>query len=290
MRSVFPWADPRPEISAEFDGSSAVRLLEEIEQLPAGATGALHVTEESPGHEPLGSILVEGGRVCWAVASGMNRRLTDIIRHQTSPPLERATVEDVYRRCRLQGKPFGEYLVSSGLVSTDGLRRALRQHTGEALAMLSRAGGTSVEWRDHPGRRYDARFTFHAGELLVALGALRSYPKAADVNARLQAVLDGSAAGAAFVRSADMALLLPVAAVKVGAQVRVPDFLDLGRWAAGILDLCECFSPNRKVVACVGTDGASTVAWQEGDTAYVAACEDPSTAACVIVRIRRGAG
>jgi hypothetical protein len=289
VRSVFPWADLRPEISAALDGPSAVRLLETIEQLPAGATGALLINPGSPEGEPSGSVLVEGGRVCWAVATGMKERLTDILRHQASPALDRALLEDAYRRCRVHRKPLGEYLVESGLVSRDGLRRALRQHTGEAVAVLSRASDRSTEWREHRSKRYDASFTFSPSELLVGLGALRGYYKAREASERLHFVLDGAATGAAFVRSSDTAVLLPVAAVGAD-RIGVRELVDIGRWAAGILDVCQCFSPQRTLVSCTGGGGASFVAWQEGDILYVAACEDPSTSACTVVRTRRPSG
>jgi hypothetical protein len=282
MRSYVPWADPRPEIVRGVDAALAAQLLDHVEQLPAGATGALVV-----GHiaRPEGTILVEAGRVCWAVAGGMQQRLTDILCHQATPALDRHAVESIYRRCRAESLPLGEMLVREGLVSADGLRRALRQHTGEAVAALAREGGTPT-WIDHRRRGYDARFTFSAAELLVGIGAWRTHERAAEARAILESLVDPDGRAVAFARCDESATPCPVAAIGAG-EFSVRALVDLGRWAASTLDVAAAFCPERSCVALVGDDGHAALAALHHEFIVVVSCDDASTLACTIVRHRR---
>ena len=51
--------------------AAVLRLLELIDDLPRGATGAVHFGDA-------GMILVESKKICWAVARDMRLRLTEI--------------------------------------------------------------------------------------------------------------------------------------------------------------------------------------------------------------------
>ena len=50
----------------------AVQVLDVLERLPAGATGAMKFAE--------GIVLMESGYICWAFARDMEHRLTQLLR------------------------------------------------------------------------------------------------------------------------------------------------------------------------------------------------------------------
>ena len=72
--------------------AAATHLLSRIEELAADATGALLFTSNE---DPVGSILLEGGRICWIAARGLGRRLTDLLAERSggsgAPPSRRST-------------------------------------------------------------------------------------------------------------------------------------------------------------------------------------------------------
>lgn len=288
MLSSVPWAEAHPAGSAGLDASAMVELLDHVEQLPSGATGALVV---GPRGQPRGSVLVENGRVCWAMANGMGRRMTDLLRYQSLSPLDPSQIEDVYRQCRTRGIALGEALVESGVVSPDGLRRALRQHTAEAMERLSlSAPSQELAWVEHRKRGYDARFTFVPGEILVGLVGLRMSASAVHAQAALRLAVDAKKPGAAFARVPGAAVPLPVAATGMGA-LPVRELLGLGRWAMDTLDLAGAFEPGRHLVGAVADTGRSIITWLDDGVVYVALCEDPSEFAgtlAKILRTRRG--
>lgn len=280
--SCVPPSDVRPEIVAALDPNAALRLLEDVEQLPEDATGAL--VFGSP-DEPAGMVLVERRMVCWAVAAGMRRRLTDLLCHQCTPPLEPSTVEEVYRRCAATGRILGEELVASGLVSADGLRRALRQHTGEAITLLSRLRRVDVSpaWIAHRRCRYDARFTFSPSELLVGIASLRLQTLADTAHADLASTLDAGGGGAAFSRRAGLALPLPFTTYRA-SMFRVRDLVELGRWAMDTLDLAAAVDEERRLVTASIPDGATLLAWQDGYSVMAALCPDRASFARALLR------
>ena len=88
-----------------FQVPTLLRLLKGIDSLPQGATGALVFTSRDA---PQGTVLVEDNRVCWAAASNMERRLTDILRRQTDPPLRVDDFEEIYEECYRDKIPLGK--------------------------------------------------------------------------------------------------------------------------------------------------------------------------------------
>ena len=145
--------------------SAVQRLLGYIDDLPAGATGALSFGSH-------GVILLQNRKICWAMEHSMRLRLTDILRNQSTPPVSREAVEQIYRKCKTTGTPIGEALVASGLASEVGLRAALFKHNGEALVALARAGAAPDDWVTHTKPGYDQKYSFSACEMLAMLGAV----------------------------------------------------------------------------------------------------------------------
>lgn len=268
---------------ARLDG--VVRLLRELEELPADATGALTFGDRE---RAAGAVLIEGGRVCWAGARGLSRRLTDLLvgRGESSP--SRAVIHRVYRECRRDGRPLGERLVEGGWVSAEGLREALIDHSVEAMTQLCSLEGDARFWVPHRAQRYDAAYTFAPVELLTPAARGLLPERSARGAAELRAILDGEGVGLALHRGGAVARPVPVA--RTGPdRVRVEELDALARWAVGVLDLTAAIDEGRRHVLSARSDGTTFVAWRRDDLLYAAVCDAPTVGACVVARLRRPA-
>src|SRR5688572_4272691 len=85
------------------DPSAVLPLIATIETLRSTATGAYMF---GPVGKPSGTILIEKGRVCWAGASQMGHRLTDLLRNRIDPSVNPSALEEIVRRCRLEATPL----------------------------------------------------------------------------------------------------------------------------------------------------------------------------------------
>lgn len=284
MESIVPSRAPEAISQLGREPTGVARLLQHIEEEASPRSAGVFVYGAPAA--PVGSVFVEGNRICWAVAARMGRRLTDILRHQSDPPLDAGLLEEVYRRCRRDSLPLGESLVASGIVSGDGLRRALRQHTAEALAVIGEARTEPPRWREHARGRYDARFSFLPAELFVSACTMPRAELAARAYRELRATLQGSGVGFAFVRDGDAALSIPIAVTST-EHVPVRMLIDIGRWATGALDIGAVVDRGRNMVVHRTEPGDGTLVWQAGCIVYVATFGDASSLACAIVsRVR----
>lgn len=255
---------------------SVLRLLAFVDELPAGATGVLRFGA-------LGVILVESRKICWSVTRSMRFTLTDILRHQSTPPLPRESVEEVYRRCRLTGQPIGEALVEGGLVSAPGLKAALLRHTGEAIAELAQAGVAPDAFVNHARAGYDPKFSFSACELLSMFGARDDPARAAAAQAELATALVPGSVGAAFARSSTGAGT-QVIAVDPGCDLPVSDLNEICSWVAGVFDVAHTFDSTINAVRATWGNTA-LVTWRVKDIGYVGICSSRAAAACLLVQI-----
>jgi hypothetical protein len=271
------------------DVKTTVRLLRGIERLPEGATGALVFTR---GDERLGTLLVEDKRVCWAAASGMETRLTDILSRQANPPIPQPLIEDVFEQCRHDGSPLGAALVSRGLVSAEGLESALRQHTGEATLHLSHLlrghDRLAPTWLPSRTRRYEAQFTFTPAEILVCVGALGNQEITPRAHRVLAPILEDGVVAAAFFAGRGEASHLPVAQVR-GELLGVESLVNLGAWAHGALGDVARFSEGDHLVAATTFGRETVVAWTRDEILYAALCEDRIGLSVLVARRARGA-
>jgi hypothetical protein len=216
----------------------------------------------------------------------MKQRLTDILRHEADPPVPESALDAIYQRCRSTKQPLGEALVSSGLVTEGGLRRALRQHNAESLALISMGGVTleGARWSERKAR-YDARFTFGPAELLVALCALHQTQLAGQARQWLLQVLGGGGLGIAYTRCIDCSVALPLA--QVGAEhLSIGDFIDMGERAERAMTVANQLAGGT-TFATTGPDGSSFVAWQQKDLLYALLCQSRGAMARVLGRIER---
>lgn len=250
------------------------RLLGYVDDLPLGAAGALNFGEH-------GVVLVQSRKICWAVAHATRIRLTDILRNQTSPPVAREHVEQIYRRCKETGTPIGEALVGSGLASEAGLRAALFNHNGEAIVALARSGLAPSEFIAHPKTGYDPKYSFATCEVLAMLGALDDRARAAAAQLELSSLLVPESVGAAFARSAaaSSALLIAVAG---GCDIPIADLMGLGNWSSGLFDVVTTVDPEIFCARANWAGRAGLVAWRGKDVGYVALCSSRAAAARLV--------
>jgi hypothetical protein len=237
---------------------SAVDVCSFVDDLPAGATGEIVFAgdEGGPRDGPIGAVFVESGRVCWAAARGLARRLSDLL--AASARLESSEMEAHYRHCKRVGAPLGEHLVSAGIVTAEGLRGALLRHTAESLSVLC-APGHAARWISRRRSGYSPRFTFRTPELLSHLFASGHEDVAHEAAAELADAFADRGWGAAFLRST-RAAPDPIA-VYGQTPDRVDAVLRLGVWAVSTLDVTTLLNDESAFVATVLDDDA-LVAWK----------------------------
>ena len=215
--------------SINFDVPTLVRLLKGIDRLPEGATGALVFTSKDA---PQGTVLVENNRVCWAAASNMEHRLTDILRHESDPPLPSETFDEIFVECHRDRIPLGETLVERGLVTPDGLWHGLLKHTAEAICVLATGSSLSPVWATNRQRRYDAQYTFSTSELLSCAGSFGFEEQASEAQQTLQEITPTGGVGLAYL--ADTSHELPLAHVAAEGW-DCEELVELGKWARDAL-------------------------------------------------------
>ena len=267
-----------PSIPATIGALDAVAIvLNHVDELAPDATGALQFGAS-------GTILVQLGHVGWAVAPPMEQRLTQLLRLQHSPPLDARAIEDVLAECRRQGVSLGEGLLSSGVVSEEGLRTALFRHSTEAITHIAEAGALCDGFVRHAGAGYDPRFVFSTAEILASLGALRNRALAAAASRHLREVLVADARGLAFICEPTGPVLC---CVQARPAVRVSEILDLSAWASGLFDVAQAFDSGVQIA--VGSSGPNdaVVCWRTIDALYAAVCANHATSALTMSRLDR---
>ncbi len=257
--------------------ASVLRLLAFVDELPPGATGALRFGEH-------GLILLESRKICWAVARSMRLRLTDILCNQSTPPLPREAIEEIYRRCKEEGTPLGEALVKGGLVSEAGLRVALFKHNGEAIAHLAGSGATPDAFVSHTRTGYDPKFSFSPCEVLAMLGSLDDPARALAAQFELGNTLVPDSTGAAFARGPYASGTL-VIAVDRQCDVAVRDLVEVCNWTAGLFDVAHTFDPEAFVARATWGSRLALVAWRSKDVGYVGLCSSRAAAARLVSRL-----
>lgn len=261
--------------------SSTLRLLHHVETLPSGSTGALAFGED-------GVILVEKKRVCWAIATDMRQRLTDILCEQHEPPLERDVVEQVFRRCKREGTPMGEALVAGGLVSEADLRAALLRHTCEAIVRLAQGRAlTPSHFAQHEKGGYDPRFVFTTAELLASLSGRRRRVLADAARRQLASVVVPDVMGFAFLCEPPSRQAVIIAVAR-GCELAVGATLELARWSMGSFDVACQVDSDTRVVAATWSDRLSLVSWRESEIGYVAVCTTRAASALLLSQLARG--
>jgi hypothetical protein len=260
--------------------SSTLQLLQHVESLPSGATGALAFGED-------GLILIENKRVCWAVARDMEHRLVDLLCAQREPQLPRSPIEELFRRCKQERRPFGEALVASGMISEAELRGALERHTCEAILRLAQGhAARPTSFARHLKHSYDPRFVFTTAELLASLAGRRRTELAAQAQSHLAEVLVADVSGFAFLRDARSSKPVLIA-VSRSCELAVSAALEISGWAAALLDVSAFVDPETNLVAGTWCERMALVAWRKGAIGYVALCTSRPGSALILNRLTR---
>ena len=236
---------------------SAVDVCAFVDDLETDEAGELAFVGEDDA--PDGVVFVENGHVCWAAARGLARRLSHLLAEPAH--VEPAVMESLYRTCKQQGAPLGEYLVNKGLVSAADLRCALLKHTAESLHALC-GPDTQVEWCARRRGGYSPRFTFTTTELLPRTLAEAHRGLAERTSAELADAFTGGDWGAAFVRSSSRGAPDPIA-IQGPCPEKIEVLLNLGRWASSSLDVTGLLHDEQAFLATL-VDGGACVAWRSG--------------------------
>ena len=245
--------NPRPELA----------VLQVLERLPVNASGAW-VRERADG-TMAGALLVEHGRVCWAMSERYRLRLTDILVAEQGT-LTHAQLNEVFEMCHRDHMPLGETLVARGLVSLPVLHRALLRHTCEALDCLVREDAP-WSWIEHSGYGYHPMLTFSPAEVLAGVRAIANPSLAAHALARLRAVVRDDQRGLAIERSS--ASKLPLA--QVGCEgVDLSALADLAIQAEEIMAVATTADVE---VALAELGELACASWVEDNVLFVLICD-----------------
>jgi len=256
-----------------IDWTALSDALVEIERLQPDESGLLEF-----GIERRGGIFVEKGRICWVAASGLGRRLRNLILVHSS--IEEAELERVCEQCRIQGGMFGQALVDEGLVKAEELEGALRQHSAECLIELCRSP-LPTRFRSHAGRGYAPRFTFRPVELLLATVGSCFPERQAEAHRELRALAIPGLRAAAFAIDRESDCLLPV--VELGGQT-IDGLRALSRWASLMPNASLELAAAPSFAWAATEKGDSVLVWWRAGLLYAASCEDRAGLARVTSR------
>jgi hypothetical protein len=244
--------------------------LVRIEKLSATDSGLLSFGAAAGN----GGIFVDAGRICWAAAPGLQRRLRDLLQHRAH--LRDVDLDAVYERCRAEGRQLGQTLVAEGLIEAPDLEAVLRRHSAESLVALCRAEAPTV-WSSRSGAGYAPQFTFRPIDVLLDVVALIWPDAQATSQAELAAFAAPGRHGAAFLLAGEAAAV-PLTRVGDGS---VQALRTLGRWAMSLpVATGELGASPRFSLA--ATAGGETIAvWWRGPLLYAVVCEDRRAIATV---------
>jgi hypothetical protein len=160
-------------------------VMHVLAQVPP-ASGAL-IRERTDG-SMAGALLIDHGRVCWAMSQRYSRRLPDLLVAEQHS-LSRAALAAVIGQCAREHKPFAETLLATGLVSLSVLYRALLRHTCEALDCLVRDDASPWAWIAHANYGYHPMLTFSPAEVIAGVRAIDNPELAARAQRAIGAVV-----------------------------------------------------------------------------------------------------
>jgi hypothetical protein len=240
----------------------AMEVLHALGRVPSDACGAL--VRKHPDGSVAGAMLVERGRVCWAMSQNYPRRLTDILIDEQDT-LTYAQLNELFAMCRRDHMPLGETLVARGVVSLPMLHRALLRHTCEALDYLVREEASPWSWVAHSGYGYNPMLTFSPAEVLIGVRSIANPALAARALARLRELVRGDARGFAIERGAK----IPLAQIHCEAV----DLVTLGDLAVHADEVMAVAATIDVQVALAQLGELACASWVEHDVLFVLLCD-----------------
>ena len=244
-------------ISRRLEATSILDLCTFIDELDDSAVGEVAFELEG---EPRGTVFIERGRICWAAARGLARRLTELL--AVPAGLDTLAMERLYADCKRARLPLGEQLVAKGHLTPDELRHALFQHTAESLGRLC-SEGARADFRSRAAGGYSARFTFTTAELLVFLIGSSSGSASTELSRAMAEVFTLDEWGAAFVRTGRRSVPDPVAIFGCHPSTATT-LLRVGKWAANVVDMAASLG-QRDLVLSSGRGDLKMVVWHRGE-------------------------
>lgn len=242
----------------------AVEVLHALERVPSNSCGAL-VRHHADG-AMAGALLIEYGRVCWALSARYSQRLTDTLVAEQDT-LTHAQLHELFVMCRRDRMPLGETLIASGLVSLPVLHRALLRHTCEALDCLLRDDASPWSWIEHSGYGYHPMLTFSPAEVLAGVRAIASPVVAARAMVRLREVVRADQFGFAIERNRGSKV--PVAQLHCEGM-DLGALADLATYAGEVMAVTATMDVE---VALAQLDALACASWIEGNLLFVLLCD-----------------
>lgn len=222
-----------------------------------------------------GGIFVERGRICWAAAPGMQRRLHDLLQGYATDRKIDVDFNHIYQRCRASGTLLGQTLVDEGWITPDELEVALRRHSAESLIELCQNGvarnadGESTTWTSRGAKGYEPRFTFRPVDMLLDVASLAVPEVHATARAELDRFRGQGRTGAGFYVDADH--VVPVAAF---GELTVHDLWSLGRWAHALPLATRELGTTPSLTVASTTAGDTVAVWWRTNMLYVVGGDD----------------
>jgi hypothetical protein len=258
-------------MEASAGWTRVIDVLVRVEDVPADDSGLLSFGGDQAG----GGILVERGRICWAAAPGLQRRLKDLL--ITSAARTDIDFDRIYERCRTNGSLLGQTLVDEGWISSHELEQALRRHTAESLIELSRGGDTMV-WTSRGSRGYSPRFTFRPVDLLLEVVTIAMPQLQHAARLELAKVERADRRGAAFCSDIDYEVAVPIATF---GDMPMHELLSLGRWAMLVPLVTRELGTTPSFTLSATATGDTIAVWWRGPVLYAVACDDRSSVAAL---------
>lgn len=253
----------RPLVARQVSIASPEDLCAFVDELDPGSAGKLVFSDG----RTTGAVFVEDARICWAAAEGLSARLTELLVAKANVSADE--MESLYRRCKSERAPLGEYLVGTGIVSAADLRSALARHTVESIRALV-ATHLVAEWCPRPHGGYNPRFTFGTSEVLARAGSAADEARSARAATELDACFSEGEWACAIVRDASRAAPSPIA-LHGAAPASARELARVAKWAVSSLDMAAAFqatdamltvelppgrrTPRREVVVAFGHEG-----------------------------------
>lgn len=239
--------------------SRTTHVLQAIEALPEHATGALRFGDR-------GAVLVDSRRICWAVATNMPQRLTDLLRKQRNPPLSTSFLAGVFRDARARGVPMGEALLATGQITEQGLRAAVLGQVTAAIGHIASDAVGELAFEPYDAMRYDPRFLFRPAAVFERLGAIDNQVGAALARRDLAAWLEPPTTALVFAR--DTLPRTPTVVAMANAEC-----LSLGELLAiGDKLRAQAQGGAVRLRSLCWKDGARLLAWNHGELSFAALC------------------
>lgn len=252
--------------------SVLIEALVRVEGLAPSDSGLLSFGGD-PGN---GGILVEKGRICWAVARGMQQLLRDLLGRSAA---DRALVDRVYARCRVEGKLLGQTLVDEGWITPGELESALRRHSAESLIALCSNDDRRTSWISRGNNGYSPRFTFRPLDVLLDVAGVDAPDMQRAARTELARFDAPGRRGGAFCLAPGHDVAVPVAAF---GEMSVHELAALGRWALALPRALRELGATPSFTLAATAAGDTVAVWWRGQLLYAVACADRLSVAAII--------